>query len=99
MSVMTFQAHFTFYQRGVLFDSIGKLGESWRFADEFSVAVKALPTGLIDHFCIGNFFLATNVRSKSAMTAFARQAFMSQLLNHLYHVRMTCLAGVISAVS
>jgi hypothetical protein len=99
MSVMTFETHLAFDEGCVLFDRIGKLGKSWRLADEFSVAVEALPTGLIDHYCIGNLFLVANVRSQSAMTAFTRQAFMSQLLNHLYYIRMTCLAGVISAMS
>ena len=98
MGVVALQTGFTFYKSRVLIDLIGKLREIFRFTDEFGVAVKTLPTGLVNHFGIGDLFLATNVNAQWTMTTFARQVFVLQLPRLLDNLFMACPARVITAV-
>ena len=98
MGFVALQANLTFFNSRVLLDFVGKLGESLRFTDEFTVTVKTLPTGLVDHFCGSDFFFTTNVSGQWAMAALAGQVFMFSLLHFLNHIFVTGSARVISAM-
>jgi hypothetical protein len=98
MGFVALQANLAFFNRRVLFNFIGKLGEPLRFTDEFGVTVKTLPTGLVDDFCGSYFFVTANVDAQWAMAAFAGQVFMFSLLNVLNHIFVTGSARVISAM-
>ncbi len=62
MGFVALQTNLIFLESLVFFDFVGKLRKSLRLADEFGMAVKALPTGLINNFRIGDLILATNVK-------------------------------------
>ena len=98
MGFVALQTNLTFFNRLVLFDFIGKLGESLRFTDEFFVTVQTLPTGLVANFRCSDFFFTTNVSAQWTMAAFAGQFFMFSLLHFLNHIFVTASSRVISAM-